>query len=410
LGNWYFTPPVGEWGIAQAEDLVALVVFVTVGSMVAWLVSANARRSAEASRARAEAETLARSSAALVGEAEPIRSLVQLVRNVFGLESVAVMERVGDAWTTIDSAGTVPPAAPSGGQTIEMEAGRLLVMNGPQLAADDRRLLAVFSAEINAAIEGRALHERANQARALEEANRLRAALLQSVSHDLRTPLTSIKACVTTLLHGELHLDAAQTQEMLVAVDEEADRLNRVVGNLLDASRLHAGALQPCLSQVDLQDDVLVPALVALDLPSGAVELSIPDVLPLIIADPGLLEQTVVNLLANAVSWSPPGVPARIEIAAGRDTLEMRVVDRGPGIDEARREHVFEPFQRLGDRSSQAGVGLGLSVAEGFVTAMGGSLDLDETPGGGATFTISLPLVHPGRPGPEEESVTGAGA
>lgn len=395
LGNWFFTPPVGSWAIGQPEDLVVLVVFVAVSSLIALLVSANARRSAEVGRARAEAEMLARSSAALVGEAEPATALVQLLRAVFGLEAVAVLEPSGGGWRVAEAEGSPVPSAPTDGQSVDLEDGRRLVIVGPPLTPDDRRLVTVFAAEIDVALTGRALRGRAEEARTLEKANELRTALLQSVSHDLRTPLTSIKASVTTLLHEELRLDPAQRRELLGTVDEEADRLNRVVGNLLDASRLQVGAIHPTLREVGLEDEVVAAALQAAGVGPEAVVVDLPDDLSAVVADPGLLEQALVNLVANACSWAPEGTPVRIDAAVVGAEVVLRVIDRGPGIPAGERDRVFDPFQRLGDRSSQAGVGLGLAVARGFVEAMGGRLELDDTPGGGATVSIVLPALEP---------------
>jgi two-component system sensor histidine kinase KdpD len=215
------------------------------------------------------------------------------------------------------------------------------------------------------------------------------------VSHDLRTPLSSIKASVTSLLQDDVAWSDAERDEFLATIDAEVDRLDGVVGNLLDMSRLQAGAVEVINRPVYLED-VVANALASLGCGHDPrLVLSVPETLPAVHVDPALLERAVANVVANAVGWSPPHEPITVEGAVVGDRVHLRVIDRGPGVREADRARVFQPFQRLGDRSNQAGVGLGLAVASGFVRAVGGRIELDDTPGHGLTVVIDLPVEAP---------------
>jgi two-component system sensor histidine kinase KdpD len=228
-----------------------------------------------------------------------------------------------------------------------------------------------------------------SQALALREVDRLRTALLAAVSHDLRTPLSSIKASATSLLQHDVQWTPTATEEFLEAIVTDADRLNALVGNLLDMSRLRTGAVHVHERPVGL-DEVLPAALSGLKSPPEAFDIDVAETLPLVDADPALLERVVANLVANALTWSPSGLPVRIEAGTAPGRVNLRVIDRGPGIAREDRQRVFQPFQRLEDRPNGTGVGLGLAVAKGFTEAMGGQLIVDDTSGGGTTMVVSL--------------------
>jgi len=221
----------------------------------------------------------------------------------------------------------------------------------------------------------------------LEAGNRLRTALLAAVGHDLRTPLATAKAVVSGLRSPEVTLSAGDRRELLETADDALDRLSRLVDNLLDLSRLQAGALPVRTRPVPL-DDVVTRALDEVGVRPRAVVVDIPEDLPDVVIDAGLLERVIVNAVANAQRYatSPPTLTARA--LPGR--VELRVADDGPGVPPTERERVFVPFQRLGDTSA-GGLGLGLALCRGLTEAMGGSLGLEDTPGGGLTLVISLP-------------------
>ncbi len=393
--TFFFTEPLHTFRVAAPENVLALFVFLAVAALVSTEVSALARRSADVQRARAEAEALARVAGGLVGEADPMPSMLGHLRSTFDFDAVAVLvEGVDGGWLVEASVGTPVPATPEGHASVPLVPGAVLVVDGPALGADDRRVLAVFAAQLASALERSRLEAEAAQARARVEADELRTAILRAVSHDLRTPLASIKASVTSLLQGDVDWTAEAQHEFLATIDEETDRLDRLVGNLLDMSRIDSGAVDVLLRPVGL-DEVVPQALGSLSGPGDRFEVQVPETLPRVLADPALLERAVANLAANAVRFSPPDRPVRIEAAEVGDHVDLRIVDQGPGVAADDRQRVFEPFQRLGDKANGSGVGLGMAVARGFVTAMEGELELEDTPGGGLTAVISLEPVAP---------------
>jgi two-component system sensor histidine kinase KdpD len=393
--NRLFTPPIHTWTIAQAENLLALVVFLAVAVVVSLLVAAAARRSAEAMRAAAEAETLA-GLAGTVAEADPLPVLIDHLRRAFGLEGAALLRRNGagpepDAWAVEVASGSDPPATPvSADLSRPLGDGLVLALRGTGLAAEDLRVLNAFVAQLAAAIDRRAVGAQAARAQSLAEADELRTALLQAVSHDLRTPLAGIKASASSLRQPDIDWSEEDRDEFLRTIEDETDRLTALVVNLLDMSRIQADAVAPATRPVGLEE--VVPAAVAgLGERGQGVAVDVPESLPAALADPALLERVVANLVANAVARSPAGVPVRVEAGEVGARVLVRVVDRGPGIPVADREDVFQPFQRMDDRrGAGAGVGLGLAVARGFTRAMGGELSIDDTPGGGTTMVIDL--------------------
>jgi two-component system, OmpR family, sensor histidine kinase KdpD len=231
------------------------------------------------------------------------------------------------------------------------------------------------------------------EAAALDRANELRTALLSAVSHDLRTPLASIKASVSSLRATDVRWSEQQTAEFLEAIEVDTDRLNRLVGNLLDMSRLQAGALELTRHPVGL-DEVVANAVDSLGASDRKLVLDVPEDLPLALVDPGLFERALANIVGNALHWSPADRPVEIAARVAAPDLELRVSDHGPGIPAQARDRIFQPFQRLGDRGG-AGVGLGLAIASGFIAAMGGELRIEDTPGGGSTFRILVAAQAP---------------
>lgn len=399
LLNWFFTPPVHTWTIAESENAFALVVFVAVGVAVASVVHHAALRSAQAARARAEASTLSLLATGFVGGEKTLLSLLERVRETFGLTTVALLERDSGqektGWHVLESAGGAPCANPDDADTVVPVTDALtLALKGQTLPADDRRVLAAFASQAAAVVERRRLAHQAMQAKALAEGNRIRTALLAAVSHDLRTPLASIKASVSALRSPDLALDDEDESELLSGIEESADRLDGLVGNLLDMSRLQTGAVRPQPRPFGV-DEIIPSALLAV--PPEAVRVEAPPDLPPVAGDPGLLERALANVVENAVRHSPPGAPpVLVSASAHSGRVELRVADRGPGVPDESKELIFEPFQRLGDAptrggASRTGVGLGLAVARGFVEAMDGALHADDTPGGGLTMVFSLP-------------------
>ena len=383
LVNFFFTPPLRTLNVAEFDNAVALLVFVLVAVAVAWVVDTSARRGRQASRARAEAEMLAALSRGMLAGGRALPALLEQVRDGFGQESVTLLERVDGRWEVVGYVGPGPCLAVDEGDADMAVTDTLhLVLRGRTLPASDRRVLAAFAAQAAVVLRQSRLTAQAAEAAELAEGNRMRTALLAAVSHDLRTPLASIKAASTALRLPSVELAPEDVKELHATIDESADQLIGLIDNLLDMSRLQTGAVNPLRRSVSLDEVVVVP---------GA-EVDIPESLPPVLADPGLLERAVANLVSNALRHGG-GSSVVVRASALGQRVEVRVVDTGPGVPESDRERIFAPFQRLGDRPAGNGVGLGLAVARGFVEAMGGTLEPEDTPGGGLTMVISLPVA-----------------
>ena len=385
FANWYFTPPLHTFTIGEGENVLALTVFLAVAALVSSFVSLASRRAAEGARARAEAEELSR----LAG-APPATAVLDGLRRVLGLEGAAILHREAAGWRIeVASGDRVPESIDAADSTITLDDEHVLALAGPPIPSEDQRVLDAFARELAASLELGELEAEVEAASAVSAANELRAALLSAVSHDLRTPLAAIKASVTSLLQRDVDWTPEARQEFLATIDEETDRLNALVGNLLDMSRLQAGALEISTEPVGLEE-IVPAALRSLRAPEDSVQLEVAESLPRVLADPGLLERALANVIANAIRFSPPGSPARVTAGAIDGIVDIRVVDRGPGVPATERNRLFKPFQRFGDSGQSEGVGLGLAVAKGFVEAMGGEIEADDTPGGGLTIVARL--------------------
>ncbi|WP_405994674.1 DUF4118 domain-containing protein [Streptomyces sp. NBC_00986] len=393
LLNWYFTPPVHTFTIADPKNIVAIAIFVAVAVSVASVVDLAARRTHQAARLRAESEILSFLAGNVLRGETSLEALLERVRETFGMESAALLERASDVepWTCAGSVGPRPCQNPEDAD-VDVPVGdhMALALSGRVLPAEDRRVLAAFAAQAAVVLDRRRLREEADQARALAEGNRIRTALLAAVSHDLRTPLAGIKAAVSSLRSEDVAWSEEDQAELLAGIEDGADRLDNLVGNLLDMSRLQTGTVTPIIREADL-DEVIPMALGGV--PEDSVELDIPESLPMVPVDKGLLERAVANIVENAVKYSPERTPVLVKASAIADRVEIRVVDRGPGVPDEAKNRIFEPFQRYGDAPRGAGVGLGLAVARGFTEALGGTLSAEDTPGGGLTMVLSLHLA-----------------
>jgi two-component system sensor histidine kinase KdpD len=405
LLNYYFTPPLNQFTIAEANNVIALGVFVAVGLVVSWVVDTTARRSKQAARANAESELLVTTAGSILRGQGALDALLERTREAFGMRAASLLERQdravtggrgpGADWAIVACSGERPVTRPDDADVdIPVTDALSLALAGRPLPAEDRRVLGAFAAYAAVALEQQRLAAEAEAAKPIAAADRMRTALLTAVSHDLRSPLASAKAAVTSLRSPDMQWDAADTAELLATADESLDRLTRLVGNLLDMSRLQAGALSLFPRPSGL-DEIVALALDDLGPAGRDITVEIPETLPAVRADPAILERVVVNLAENALRYAPAGKPPLLAASALADRVELRVVDRGPGIPETDRERMFVPFQRLGDTDNTTGVGLGLALSRGLTEAMGGTLTAEDTPGGGLTMTVSL-LAAPG--------------
>ncbi|MFD9380426.1 ATP-binding protein [Streptomyces sp. NPDC059999] len=398
LLNYFFTPPLHEFTISDPKNIVAIAIFVGVAVSVASVVDLAARRTHQAARLRAESEILSFLAGSVLRGENSLDALLERLRETFAMQAVTLLERTSevDPWTTAASVGTSPVGRPEDAD-VDLPIGdnMALALTGRVLPAEDRRVLGAFAAQAAVVLDRQRLVDEAEKSRALAEGNRIRTALLAAVSHDLRTPLAGIKASVTSLRSADVEWSEEDRAELLEGIEDGADRLAALIGNLLDMSRLNTGTVVPLIRETDL-DEVVPMALGGV--PEDSVDLDIPETLPMIAVDRGLLERAVANIVENAVKYSPHGRPVHVSASALGNRVELRVVDRGPGVPDEAKDRIFEPFQRHGDAPRGAGVGLGLAVARGFTEAIGGTLTAEDTPGGGLTMVITLPMAGSASP------------
>jgi two-component system, OmpR family, sensor histidine kinase KdpD len=383
LLNWYFTAPIHTFTIAQPRELLALLLFVTVAVAVSSVVHLAARRAVQAARAREEAAALLELAQTVLGGADSPAAVLEHLTRTHGGQA-ELRERVAGRWVRAASSGVDGVLAAA--SRIDIRSDLTLMVTGQDPSATPA-LLAGYAAQAAAALDRERLRTQAAQAEALAEGNRMRTALLAAVSHDLRTPLASIKASVSSLRQTDVEWSEADEADLLATIEQNADRLDALIGNLLDMSRLHTGSLQPFLRPTAI-DEVAPVAAGGLD-DSLRLEMAVPDGFPLVLADPGLLERVLANLFSNALRYSPAGRPPELHAFCEGSTVRLEVADHGPGVPDELKERIFEPFTRVGDRFP-GGVGLGLAVARGFAEAMGGQIEAKDTSGGGLTVAIML--------------------
>jgi two-component system sensor histidine kinase KdpD len=386
--DFFFVPPLYVIRIAQPSHFITLIIFMVVAALVSLVVDQAARRSRIANRAAAESEVLVSIASRVIGGADAIEALVTRLREAFGMTSVALLEDGKAVFVSVDEALKSPTDEVT---TLPLGTTAHLTLHGKALAASDRKILSAFVSQLESALEQRRLAAEAEGMRPIAAADRLRSALLAAVGHDLRRPLAAATAAVTSLRSQEIKLSTSDRAELLETADESLGDLATLVTDLLDVSRLQAGVLGVTLTPVSLEE-VVGDVLDELHLAPGSINLELGET-KAASADPALLQRVLVNLLVNALRYSPVGAPPVIATSEFGDHVQLRVIDSGPGIPESRRQEMFVPFQRLGDTDNTAGIGLGLALAKGFVEGMGGTLEAEDTPGGGLTMVVELEAV-----------------
>ncbi len=454
--DFFFVDPLLSVTIDRPLHLLALGLYIVNATLVSYVVDQAARRSRSAVRALAESELLATIAGSVLRGQDALQALINRTREAFRLSSVrlvvggevqysseapgmseAGMSEVPDASEEPDASSLAGAGAggsgapdspePSGHSAVPQRSaavspvlatsvpatsvssvrvssdslpftsiatgpGAALELRGPELAASERRLLGVIAAQIEAALEHNALSRSADALAPLEQTDRMRSALLAAVGHDLRRPLTAATAAVTGLRSTDVTWSPSDRDDLLATAQESLESLATLVTNLLDVSRLQAGALAVVCAPLDVET-ILLPALDELGLGPADVELAVDEGLPAVQADAVLIQRVLVNLIDNARRFSPQESPVRVSASTFAGSIEIRVTDHGPGVAPERRDDIFVPFQRLGDTDNSSGLGLGLALSKGFVEGMGGSLIADTTPGGGLTMVIALPAA-----------------
>jgi two-component system sensor histidine kinase KdpD len=394
LINYFFVEPVHTLTVGDPDQIVTLVLFVVVAALVSAAIELAVRQAHAAERAREEAETMSAIAGPDLEAKGSLREVLQRARETFRMESVGlrVRRRGSGEWVEVEHVGWAPPGEEAVLRfDVPIGSHLRLVGRGPALFAEDRRVLEAFAAAARTAYEGRVLSGEAEEARTLATVDQQRTSLLAAVGHDLRTPLAGIKAAVSSLRQTDVEWSDEERAELLATIEVSADRLGGVVDNLLDASRLQAGALSVQFDAVTLEE-VVAGALLALPEATERIVVDVPEDLPAVRADRGLLQRVLVNVLDNSLRHGGSDQPVEVVAHAGAESAKLEIVDHGPGIDKQHEETLFEPFQRLDDHGPE-GVGLGLSVARGFIEAMDGAMVAESTEGGGLTMRIRLRLA-----------------
>ena len=396
--NFFFTPPLHRLTVAKPEDLVALVVFLVVSVVVGTLLSSAVAQRARAERREREAFLLHRLGTRLLsGEpvADVLESFAEAVTELLPLARCEIRTEL-TAEPIVSERRGAEPGEPESIPMVAMgrEVGQIVLSSalpGTEISEQERNVVQAFAGQMGLALEGVRQSSEAAGARLEAEASRLRAALFSSVTHDLRTPLASITAAVTSLLDGDPGFSDEQRTELLETIRHEAERMNRLVGNLVDLARIRAGALVP--SKTPAAIDEIIEGVVARLQPllkDHEVMLRLREDLPEVPVDVVQIDQVLTNLLENAARFSSPGSPIVVSAARWQHTVEVQVADRGEGIPPEELAHVFELFWS-GDESS--GTGMGLAIGRAIVEAHGGKIWIQDTPGGGTTVVFQLPVT-----------------
>jgi two-component system sensor histidine kinase KdpD len=395
LLNYFLIEPRYTLTIAEPDNAITSFVLLVVAVAVAALVDNAAKRTREARHASQEAELLALFAGSVLRGAD-LDTLLERVRETYSQRAVSVLREGPNGAEIVGCVGKDPCVDVDTADTaIEVGDDEFwMLMSGRKLPARDRRVLSAVAKQAAGLVKQRELTEEAGKAEAIAQADELRRSLLSAVSHDLRTPLAAAKAAVSSLRSSDVDFSAEDTAELLATIEESVDQLTGLVGNLLDSSRLAAGVLRPELQRVYLEETVQRALLGINRGVTGfrrqgidRVKVDVDDAV--VLADSGLLERVLANLIDNALRYAPDS-PIRVTAGQVGERVLIAVIDEGPGIPRGTEEQLFAPFQRLGDHDTSIGVGLGLSVARGFVEAMGGTISATDTPGGGLTIEIDL--------------------
>lgn len=385
------------------EEVVTAIVFLAVALVVGLLVGGAVDERARATRREREARLLGYLSTKLLSGEVPDRVLDDFANVLLEPFGLAECEITVELDGTRLHARSVRPDVRAGGpdSVVSLVVGTIafgtLRVQRPQgrrpLSADEQLLLEAAAKQAAAALDRARLDARARLAQLDSETNQLRAAMFSSVTHDLRTPLASIKAGVTSLLDPSVEYDGSQQHELLTTILEETDRLNGLVGNILDLAKIRAGALTPVRSNASLDETVeAVVARLGPRLGQVSIVLDGADDLPDVPVDGVQIDQVLTNLLENAARYSPEGGVVEVSVASSGDRVQVRVVDRGPGIPVEDRERVFEAFYRGQSSPETPGSGLGLAIANAIVTAHGGRIWVEGGPGGGTAVVFEIPV------------------
>lgn len=390
LLNFYFIPPIHTFTIAEGNNVIALLVFLVDALIIATLVERTAVRTRQASEASRESSVLSALAGKILRGDFGIAGLIENARKVLSFSSLTLVYKVADQKADLPS-----EKSESSDPTYfewEINSSLTLVGSGRKLQPQDSRVLEALSAQLELMWERELLSDQASHASELAEADRMRSALLSAVSHDLRGPLSSALASVSSLRNESLDWSVSQRRGLLETAESSLERLNKLIDNLLDMSRLQAGAMAVHKVRVSFPD-LLPQVLSSIPITAAEVNISYASNLPEVYTDAGLMERVLANLISNATTHGVSESVPSVTVSRHGETIQIRIIDYGRGLDLSNMAQLFTPFRRLGDMNNKEGVGLGLALSKGLVEAMGGKLTLEETPGGGLTVVIDIPVA-----------------
>lgn len=408
--NYFFIQPLHSFTVHETQDLLALVVFLVVAVLISQLVARAQTNLVRATAREHEATHLYELSTALVGlreQKEIAYKVVEHIKQVFQASMVTIVLRLGEDPLILSMPENEAAASPPATCITPLFTPRGLLgelhlwRQGKPLNQNEDRLLRTFASQGALALESALLADTENRAKVLEESDRLKSALLSSVSHELRTPLVTIKAAATSLLSEEMEWAGPARQELLTAVATEADHLNRLVGNLLDMSRIEAGALHPKRQWNILAEIVSeVNSRLRRAAERHSIILDVPEDLPLIPVDYLQIDQVFTNLLSNCLKYAPPHTTIRVHAWVEGEQMRVQVSNEGPPVPVEQLEQIFDKFSRVAAIAPNTSTGLGLSICKGIIELHEGKIWAENLPGGFA-FHFTLPLTAAGMSPPK---------
>lgn len=392
--NYFFTPPFHTLKISNKDDLIALLVFLATSITASLILRKLELRTAKLKQLSKEGLFLSSLAEDIIRGHNSLDEILKNSKSTFGLSELAVARK--DQVSKTDELDVIYGSI----STISKEiVDSQIVLNAeysllasPAITDQDlRSLVTTFGSQVLILLERQVLEENEKELSEIRQADQMRVALLNAVSHDLRGPLASSKAAISSLLNNEVSWSQEDQRELLNSASSSLDQLNHLIENLLDMSRLEAGAIFLNWRNVGVED-VVSGAIKSLKSPTDLIEISIDSELPSVKGDPILLERVIGNLLENALRFNPKDRTITIAAFQVEERIEVRIIDHGPGLSTKDKSKLFTPFQRLGDRDNSTGVGLGLAIVKGFTELMNGRISIEETYQGGLTMVLSFPI------------------
>jgi two-component system sensor histidine kinase KdpD len=393
--NYLFTPPFHTFVIADKNDLISLLAFIVASITASLFLNQLKSRNRKLQQRSEEGAFLSNLATEIVRGHNSIDEILEFSKSTFVIEEIAVVTKIATIPQTevrVIYGEMEDVTWEILSHEVKLNSRYSLLSKPPILEENVRNQFTTFGSQILILLERQALDESKRQLTEIREADQMRSALLAAVSHDLRGPLASSKAAISSLMNREIEWSKEDRRELLDTADQSLNQLNGLIENLLDMSRLEANAISIHWRTIEVAD-AISGAVKSLKERKQQVIIKYEPDLPSLTIDPILLERVLVNLIENALRFSPLEKPAEIEVSSLPRSIIIKVIDHGPGVSLSNRSQMFLPFQRLGDRDNKTGVGLGLAIVKGFTELMKGDITVEETPSGGATMVLTFPSI-----------------